>query len=290
MGMSINTNLSSLNAQRALASSQGSLQTSMQRLSSGLRINSAKDDASGSAIAERMNAQVKGMNQAMRNANDGVSMLQTVDGALSKVTDTLQRMRELAVQGANGTNSTGDYTNLNDEFAQLQSELTRVFDSTKFNGQQLLKGTAGAAGNGVVTFQVGANNATEDQIDVTIEDLSAGYTPLGTTAIADVQNAGTINVSDQTFSQAAITSLDTALDEMTAARSNIGAIQGRFDAVISNLQVSAENATSARSRIMDADFAVETANLSRSQVLQQAGTAMLAQANQSSQNVMQLLR
>jgi flagellin len=279
----INTNPASLSAQRALSQSQSSLQTSMQRLSSGLRINSAKDDASGQAIAERMTSQVKGMAVAMRNANDGISMLQTADSALGKITDNLQRMRELAVQAANGTNNTDDYTNLNQEFSYLQDELTRVLDGTKFNGQVLLDGSIN--GNGDMTFQIGADDVTTtDQITVSLGNVKGGA------SMASTLDNATISLTDATTALAAITNLDDTIQEVTAARSNVGATQGRFDAVISNLQVASENVSTARGRIVDADFAVETANLSRAQVLQQAGTAMLAQANQAPQNVMQLLR
>lgn len=283
MGLSINTNVASLSAQRSLHTSQSSLQTSMQRLSSGLRINGAKDDASGQAIAERMTSQVKGMAVAMRNANDGISMLQTADSALGKITDNLQRMRELAVQAANGTNNTDDYTNLNQEFSYLQDELTRVLDGTKFNGQVLLDGSIN--GNGDMTFQIGADDVTTtDQITVSLGNVKGGA------SMASTLDNATISLTDATTALAAITNLDDTIQEVTAARSNVGATQGRFDAVISNLQVASENVSTARGRIVDADFAVETANLSRAQVLQQAGTAMLAQANQAPQNVMQLLR
>jgi flagellin len=279
----INTNPASLSAQRALSQSQSSLQTSMQRLSSGLRINSAKDDASGQAIAERMTSQVKGMAVAMRNANDGISMLQTADSALGKITDNLQRMRELAVQAANGTNNTDDYTNLNQEFSYLQDELTRVLDGTKFNGQVLLDGSIN--GNGDMTFQIGADDVTTtDQITVSLGNVKGGA------SMASTLDNATISLTDATTALAAITNLDDTIQEVTAARSNVGATQGRFDAVISNLQVASENVSTARGRIVDADFAVETANLSRAQVLQQAGTAMLAQANQAPQNVMKLLQ
>jgi flagellin len=272
----INTNLNSLNAQRNLNTSGGSLATSMQRLSSGLRVNSAKDDAAGLAIAERMNAQVKGMNVAIRNGNDAISLAQTAEGALGAVTDSLQRMRELATQSANAANGTSDRTNLQAEYSQLASEVTRVLSNTKFNSVDLLKTAA------TLTFQVGANNSANDQIDIATTDLTAGA---GVTAAV----AADISTSQAT-AQAAMTSLDTAIDEMTTSRAGFGAAQNRFSSVISNLQVASENQSASRSRIMDADFAAETANLSRANILQQAGNAMVAQANQQPQMVLKLLQ
>jgi flagellin len=272
---SINTNVMSLNAQRNLMASSGSLATSMQRLSSGLRVNSAKDDAAGLAIAERMNAQVKGMNVAIRNANDGISLAQTAEGALGKVGDSLQRMRELATQSANASNSASDRTNLDAEYQQLASEVTRVLTGTKFNGSDLLSTAAS------MTFQVGANNVATDQISVSTTNLSTG------TGVAAVV-AGDITSGANALT--AMDNLDTAIDEITTARATFGAVQNRFDSVISNLQVASENQAASRSRIMDADFATETANLSRGQILQQAGTAMVAQANQLPQGVLSLLR
>ena len=275
MASTINTNIQSLNAQRNLGASQNSLSTSMQRLSSGLRVNSAKDDAAGLGIAERMNAQVKGMNVAVRNANEGISLSQTAEGALGKVSDSLQRMRELAVQSANASNGTSDRANLDAEFQALNDEVTRVLTGTKFNGADLL--STGAT----LTFQVGANNVTTDKIDIATTDLTGG------TGLAAVTGGGITSSAD---ALTAMDNLDMAIDEITSARGAFGATQNRFDAVISNLQVASENQSASRSRIMDADFAVETSNLSRSQILQQAGTAMVAQANQLPQGVLALLR
>ena len=275
MASTINTNIQSLNAQRNLGASQNSLSTSMQRLTSGLRVNSAKDDAAGLAIAERMNAQVKGMNVAVRNANEGISLSQTAEGALGKVSDSLQRMRELAVQSSNASNGTADRANLDAEFQALNEEVTRVLTGTKFNGIDLL--STGAT----LKFQVGANNVGTDQIDITTTNLTAG-TGLAAVTVGDItSDANALTAMDD---------LDDAIDEITTARGAFGATQNRFDAVISNLQVAAENQSASRSRIMDADFAVETSNLSRSQILQQAGTAMVAQANQLPQGVLALLR
>jgi flagellin len=271
----INTNVQSLNAQRNLMTSSGSLSTSMQRLSSGLRVNSAKDDSAGLAIAERMSAQVKGMNVAIRNANDGISLAQTAEGALGKVGDSLQRMRELAVQSANASNSDDDRANLDAEYQELALEVTRVLEGTKFNGTNLLNSSAG------LTFQVGADNVATDQIAINTTNLTAGS---GITAVV----AG--GVGSRTNALAAMDDLDAAIDEVTTARAGFGATQNRFDSVIANLQVSSENLSASRGRIMDADFAVETSNLSRGQILQQAGTAMIAQANQLPQGVLSLLR
>jgi flagellin len=276
MGQTINTNVLSLNAQRNVSTSGMSLALSMQRLSSGLRVNSAKDDAAGLAIAERMNAQVRGMNVAIRNANDAISLAQTAEGAIGKIGDALQRMRELAVQSANGTNNEGDRDNLQTEFAELQAEVTRLTAGTKFNDQTLLDGT-----NATFAFQVGANTDDGDTIEITSSDLSTTDTSVAALDISGATNTG---------ATAAIDALDDAIDEVTTARANYGAIQNRFDSVISTLQVNAENLTAARSRIMDADFAVETSNLSRAQILQQAGTAMVAQANQQPGGVLALLR
>lgn len=268
MAMTINTNLQSLNAQRNLNTSQSSLSTSMQRLSSGLRVNSAKDDAAGLAIAERMSAQVRGMNVAVRNANDGISFAQTAEGALGKMGDNLQRMRELAVQAANGTNTAEDVSSLNEEYKLLAAENTRLIDGTKFNGTAVFGGAD-------LVFQVGANTDTDtDQITVDKLDVTLTSTSMTTSAEALTEMG----------------KLDEDIKAVSALRSTLGATQNRFEAVVSNLQASAENQSAARSRIMDADFASETSNLSRAQILQQAGTAMVAQANQLPQGVLSLLR
>ena len=281
MPQTINTNIASLNAQRNLNASQSSLATSMQRLSSGLRVNSAKDDAAGLAIAERMNAQVRGMNVAIRNANDGISLAQTAEGALSKVGDALQRMRELAVQARNSTNSDSDKDSLNKEFVQLQSEISRVVGGTTFNGKHILGSEATA-----LNFQIGANTSADDMITVTTTDMTADSVITAITGTAAVIDASTTAGSLKTV----IDNIDSALDTVNNTRATFGATQSRFDAVIANLQQAVENQAAARSRIMDADFAAETANLSRAQILQQAGTAMVAQANSLPQQVLQLLQ
>jgi flagellin len=282
MPLTINTNIASLNAQRNLNMSQGSLATSMQRLSSGLRVNSAKDDAAGLAIAERMNAQVRGMNVAVRNANDGISMSQTAEGALAQVSNSLQRMRELAVQARNATNSSSDKDSLNKEFSQLQAEISRVLGGTTFNGKHILGADATS-----LTFQIGANTSADDTITIATSDMTKD------TTITAVTNSATALI-DATATTGAIgtviDNIDAALDNINDTRATYGATQSRFDAIITNLQVGVENQSAARSRIMDADFAAETANMSRAQVLQQAGTAMVAQANQLPNQVLKLLQ
>lgn len=268
MAQTINTNIMSLTAQRNLSKSQGVMATSIERLSSGLRVNSAKDDAAGLAIAERMNAQVKGMNVAIRNANDGISLAQTAEGGLNEIGNMLQRMRELAVQSANGTNSSSDRVNLNLEFAALNTEIDRIAEVTQFNGLKVLGSDAGN-----FEFQVGANAG---------EIMS-----IATTAISAL--TASISGSDATNANLALADIDTMIDTVTSARATYGAAQSRFGSAINNLQIGIENQAAARGRIVDADFAVETANLSRSQILQQAGTAMVSQANQAPQGVLSLL-
>ena len=398
MASFINTNVSSLNAQRNLGMSQSSLATSMQRLSSGLRINSAKDDAAGLAISERMTSQVRGLNQAARNANDGISLAQTAEGALGQVSDNLQRIRELAVQSRNGTNNATDRAAIQQEVSQLKSEIGRVARDTAFNGTNLLDGSfTGKA------FQVGANQGQTITIDsiananvaqlgtwdsvatASTSGSSGQFTAAAAAAVGDdftltvggvavatytataatdtfiardldaqlSSNAATLNAAGITFSGSAaegnlsfsktdgsaltiaktggmtggtfattgfvgthnngvasaaqtgfanldvrtvdgadnaIKAMDAALTAVNDSRANLGAVQNRFSSVVANVQTSAENLTASRSRIQDADFAAETANLSRAQVLQQAGTAMVAQANQLPQGVLALLR
>ena len=280
MPTTINTNMASLSAQRALQSTEGSLSTSMQRLSTGLRINSAKDDAAGLAIAERMTSQVRGMTVATRNANDAISMAQTAEGSLGKVGESLQRMRELAVQSANATNDTSDRANLNDEYKALATEVSRVLEGTKFNGKNLLNSAATD-----MAFQIGADTNATDRITVELRDMTTGD---GMKAALDTASTGSISTVEASLDT--ISALDAAIDEVTSARSNLGSVQNRFESVVANLATSQENITAARGRITDADFAVESANLSRAQVLSQAGNTMLAQANQQPQQVLSLLR
>ena len=280
MPQTINTNLVSLNAQRNLNQSQMSLSVSMQRLSSGLRVNSAKDDAAGLAIAERMNTQVRGMAVAMRNANDGISMAQVAEGALSKVGDSLQRMRELALQSRNATNSASDKDSLNKEFQELQKEISRVLGGTAFNNKHILGADATA-----FTFQIGANTTGDDVVTIDFENLSSNAEISAIT----VTTASIGSLADISAIASVIDNIDAALDTVNNTRATFGATQSRFEAIIANLQVGVENQSAARSRIMDADFAAETAALSRAQILQQAGNAMVAQANQLPQQVLKLL-
>lgn len=266
MASAINTNTTSINAQRNLARSATSLAVSMERLSSGLRVNGAKDDAAGLAIAERFDAQTRGMNVAIRNANDAISLAATAEGALGAISNNLQRMRELAVQASNGTNTTSDIASLEQEFALLAAENTRVVGATLFNNTAVIAATT-------FTFQVGAN--TGDQIAVAGATYTGTSTTLGATSVT---------------ANAELAKLDVDIGAVTTLRATWGASQNRFETVISNLRVGAENAAAARGRIVDADYAMETANLTRSQVLQQAGTAMVAQANQGPSGVLALLR
>jgi flagellin len=357
----INTNIPSLNTQRNLNASQSSFNTSIQRLSSGLRVNSAKDDAAGLAIADRMTAQIKGMNVAQRNANDGISFAQTAEGALGTVTASLQRMRELAVQAANGPNGTADRKTLNDEYKQLSEEVFRILNSSDFNGQKLFTGVGSGASAGVgsdfanksasltIAFQIGPNvvdHKLNDQVTMSLSDLSndqriadvvgtsaRGLIGLGSltavesaeatygsakTALDDLfASSGSYTSAElaneavvlqraidsakldldkaiadpiaHSDAQNAIKSLDLALNVISTKRAEFGAVQTRFEAIIVGLQVSAENMTASKSRIMDADFAAETSSLTRAQILQQAGTAMLAQANSAPNTVLSLL-
>ncbi len=267
----INTNIPSLTAQRNLNTSQGNLATALNRLSSGLRVNSAKDDAAGLAIATRLEAQSRGMGMAIRNANDAISFVQTAEGGIAKINEALQRMRELAVQASNGTYTASDRGNLNVEFQQLSSEVARVASQTEFNGLQMFNGS------GNQTFQVGAN--VGQTISISIGDFT------------DVSIAQTgSNITDTTNANAVLASIDLAMNAVNTQRANLGGAQSRLDAVVSQLQVSRENQEASRSRIMDADYAEETARLTRAQILQQAGTAMLAQANSVPNNVLTLLR
>lgn len=278
MALSINTNIASMTAQRNLSGTQGALNTSLQRLSSGLRVNSAKDDAAGMFSIERMTADIRGLNQAVRNAQDGISLAQTGEGSMSQVQSALQRIREIAVQSSNAT--VEDRTGLQAEVDQLTQELSRIIDTTEFNGTKLLDGTSGT-----LTFQIGQDGNADQQISVSGVNLTSlgGYN-------TDLTATGTVNVSSATSASAAIATIDTAINSVSTNRATFGAVQNRFEAVVVNLTNYAENLSGARGRIQDADFAMETANLSRAQILQQAGTAMLAQANTLPQAALALLR
>jgi flagellin len=282
MSYAINTNIGSMNAQRNASVSQGSLATSLERLSSGLRVNSAKDDAAGLAIAERMNSQVRGMNVAVRNANDGISLAQTADGGLASMADMIQRMRELAVQSVNSTNTSGDIAALNQEYTQLNAELGRTMGAVQFNGTSLYTSTAN------FDFQVGANSGQTITVQASAMNIS---TAAALTAVFSAAGAASaLTTSANSANGAVISLLDAAMTTINSTRATLGAVQSRFDTTISFLKTAVENQSAARGRIMDADFAAETSNLSRAQILQQAGTAMIAQANQLPQGVLALLR
>jgi len=269
----INTNVLALSAQNNLNKSNDALSTSIQRLSSGLRINSAKDDAAGEAIANRMTAQINGMNQAERNANDGISLLQTQESGLSEISDNLQRIRELAVQAASDTNTADDRASIQTEINQRVAEINRIAGSASFNGTSLLNAAT------TLHIQVGANTTSNDTIDVNTVDATA------TTLSVD-----SLSVTDTSTAQAAIDSVDAALKTVDTARSNIGALENRFSSTVDNLANTVTNLSAAQSRIQDADYASEVSNMTRAQILQQAGTSVLAQANQMPQTVLKLLQ
>jgi flagellin len=267
----IGTNIGSLRASNASTYANLSLQQSMERLSTGKRINSAKDDAAGLAISSSMTSQIRGMSQGIRNSNDGISMAQTAEGSLGEVTNMLQRIRELAVQASNGTYSDSDKTNINAEVGQLQSQITDILTNTEFNGNKLFDGTAGTSGT--VTIQTGANASDTVDLDLSNLDLSAAT---ASTLFDDPS--------------AALATLTTAINTVSTSRATLGASQSRLTSVVNNLTSNVTNLTDARSRIEDADFSAETTSLAKAQILSQASTAMLAQANQSQQSVLSLLK
>lgn len=279
MAMVINTNMGSINSQRQLTSTNNNLSTSMERLSSGLRVNSAKDDAAGLAISNKMTSQIRGMTVATRNANDGISLAQTAESAMGTMTETMQRMRDLAVQSSNDAAVTSsDREKIQTEFKQLNDELARIITNTQFNGKSIINGSLA----GGLVIQVGANTTADNHISIDIANLSV--------TISGVTGASIGSNATATGASGAIDALDAAIAAIDTSRAALGAIQNRFTTTIGNLQSSIENQSAARSRITDTDFAAETASLSRNQILQQAGTAMLAQANQSGQGVLSLLR
>ena len=274
MSLFVQTNVASLNGQRNLSNSTNSLATSMQRLSSGLRINSAKDDAAGLQISNRLTSQINGLGVAQRNAQDGISMAATAEGALQESTNILQRMRDLSVQAANGSNSTADRTSIGKEITALQTELTRIADKTSFGDRKLLQGSFAAG----VDFQVGAKANETIQITITSIDAST----LGVHGAA-------LGVGTAASAQSAIGQIDLAIAAVDTQRADLGAVQNRFEHTISNLANVQENVSASRSRIRDTDFATETAAMTRNQILQQAGTSILAQANQMPQSALSLL-
>jgi flagellin len=281
MALSINTNIASTNAQRNLSITQTSLNKSLERLSSGLRINRAGDDAAGLAISENMRAMIRGMNQAVRNANDGVSLIQTAEGALNETSNILIRMRELAEQAATGTVGSTERGYIQDEFSKLSSEIDRIANATDFNGTKLLDGSLSAAAN-ALSFQIGVRNvAANDRISITVGTATASALGMSSAAVA---------VSTQGVAQSALTVIDSAIQSVSSLRGALGAVQNRLQSTINNLQVAVENTSAAESRIRDVDVASETAALTRAQILTQAGTAVLAQANQTPQTALSLLQ
>ncbi|MDF0731913.1 flagellin domain-containing protein [Pseudomonas entomophila] len=279
MALTVNTNTTSLGVQKNLNRASDALSTSMTRLSSGLKINSAKDDAAGLQIATRMTSQIRGQTMAIKNANDGISIAQTAEGAMQEQTNILQRMRELAVQSRNDSNSEKDREALNKEFSQMSSELSRIANSTQLNGKNLLN-------SGItMTFQVGSESGSNNQISITLADMTAATLGVDSGTIAISGADADINAN---FS-AALSAIDNALQSINSTRADLGAAQNRLTSTINNLQNINENAEAARGRVQDTDFAAETAQLTKQQTLQQASTSVLAQANQLPSAVLKLL-
>jgi len=274
MGLQINTNVAAMNAYRNLSSTQNAMATSLERLSSGLRINKAADDAAGLAISEKLRAQSNGLNQATSNAQDAISLVQTAEGALNETHSILQRMRTLAVQSANDTNTSDDRAAIQKEVTALNSELDRIAGTTQFNGQNLLDGTGGTTGS--FTFQVGANSG---------QTVTVAFAKADSTTLA----VGTADVSTQAGASTALTAIDAAIKTVSGNRADLGAVQNRLQHTINSLSVAAENASAAESRIRDTDMAKEMTSFTRAQILQQAGVSMLAQANSAPQSVLKLL-
>jgi flagellin len=279
----INTNVKSLVAQNAMSVNNRSLDKAMQQLSTGKRINSAADDAAGLAISNKMTAQIRGLNQAVRNANDGISLLQTAEGATQEITNMLQRMRELAVQASNDTYTSADRSALNSEVTALKSEITRIADNTEWNGMKLFTaasaGSAGGIGTaGLVTLQVGTGGTSGNQITVQLNDIDSSLGISG------------ISLTSQSGATSALATLDTAIATIDTDRATFGSTMNRLTYAVDNLTNVSQNAQASRSRIQDTDYAQTTTELARSQIIQQAATAMLAQANQAPQSVLSLLR
>lgn len=288
----VNTNVNATVAQNALVRNERQMNTAMERLSTGQRINGAKDDAAGLAISSRMTSQIRGLEVGVRNANDAISMIQTADGALIEVSNMLQRMRELALQSANGTTTEADRNYLNAEYANLQSEIERIADATEFNGKVILHGDANAAGDSEVKFQVGANGGQTVAVD--FGDISASGNANFALLSAGAGTGGFISAgttaSAITTASKAVTSIDSAITSVNSQRSTFGAAINQLTYAIDNLSSVKVNAEASRSRILDTDYAAETSELARTQIIQQAGTAMLAQANQLPQTVLSLLQ
>lgn len=292
MALYVNTNVSSLNAQRSLTNSSRELDTAYQRLSSGLRINSAADDSAGLQISDRLTSQINGLNQSVRNANDGISLAQTAEGALDETTSMLQRMRTLSIQASNGSNSDKDRVALQQEMSQLSQEINRIADTTTFAGANLLDGSfvgvfqVGADANQTISFtlQSGGNNNSIDYL------TNNGYTMSGLSSQAQAQiDVTTASISSVVNAQSMVGIIDTMISAVDSKRAELGAVQNRFSSTITNLSNISENVSSARARVRDADFAQETANLTSQQILQQASSTILAQANQRPQTALSLL-
>lgn len=279
--MRVNNNIGALFAQNRLAASNSALSRSLEKLSSGLRINRAGDDAAGLAISEKMRGQISGLNQAARNAQDGISLLQTAEGALNETHSILQRMRELAVQASNDTNTTSDRAKIKDELIQLKKEVDRIASTTEFNTQKLLKGTYSQK-----KFQIGAN--ASQNLSFTINNMQATSLGSGITSVR-LSVAGGTAAQQRSVADKLITFVDKAIEDVSNERSKLGALQNRLEHTISNLQTASENLSAAQSRIRDVDMAAEMVNFTKNQILTQAGTAMLAQANQAPQAVLKLL-
>jgi flagellin len=278
MALRINNNVMALNAYRHLSITQGKLSKSIEKLSSGLRIVRASDDAAGLAISEQMRADVRGYNQAVRNANDGVSMLQVAEGALNEISGMLTRMRELAEQAANGTVGDTQKQTLDQEFQSLMSEIDRIVETTEFNGTSLINGALSTGTSASATFQVGIHNTTNDRLSIGISAMQADSIGL---------NGISISAADEALT--ALAAVDTAIESVAAQRGSIGAVQNRLEVTIANLNITAENVTAAESQIRDVDMALEMATFTKNSIMVQAGTAMLAQANLVNQSVLTLL-
>ena len=286
----INTNTAATITSNAMAINSRSMSESMERLSTGQRINSASDDAAGLAISSKMTSQIRGLDQAVRNGNDAIAMIQTADGAAIEVSDMLQRMRELSVQAATGTNTTADVTSLNSEFTALRDQIEFIAENTEWNGTAILDGSVGStvSATNVVSFQIGANNAQTIAIDFGDFNLAAGATAAAAGVSQGALGADLSALAVNTA--AAITTLDTAIAGVNSQRSSYGSMVNRLEYAVDNLANVSQNAAASRSQILDADYATESTELARTQIIQQAGTAMLAQANQQSQSVLALLK
>lgn len=285
MGMQINTNTSALNSYRQLSNTQNDIKSSMEKLSSGLRINSAADDAAGLTISEGMRSQISGLNVASRNIQDGIAVIQTAEGGLSNVHSILNRMRDLGVQAANDSNSDESRTAIKTEVDGLGEELKRIFDNTSFNGIKLFDGTAGTSGS--MSIQVGAGGSDSDSIAISMKDMTVAF---GDAMAATVGAGSTLTFDSSVNAKASIDKLDTIITAVSTQRASLGASQNRLSSAANGVAVAKENLTAARSNITDVDMAQEMINMTKANILSQAGTAMLAQANQSGSAVLQLLR